>query len=177
MNDNYQIGPGASIELRYAVFDAEGECIASGETLSAIFGFGQLLPALEHALNGARVGDERVVRLKARDAYGPWRKEAVLEVDSQDFPDEVAPGDHFEVENELGHTLVFKVLDVVEDLVVLDTNHPLAGQDVRIELAVLSVKPATQGQLDGLQQSLEDAKLAGQSLLPLESLLRGGSRR
>src|SRR5690606_5102767 len=105
----------------YAVFDADGDAVATGPSrLEFVFGLGQLLPAIERALDGLGVGAQRSLTLKARDAYGRRDPKAVLEVDRSEFPPDVAPGDRFEVENEEGAVLVLQVLDVGPETVHLD---------------------------------------------------------
>lgn len=184
MSREYQVGPDTFVGLEYAVFDADGDAVAGGPNqLEFVFGRGQLLPALERALDGLSTGDRRSVTLQARDAYGRRDPRAVLEVDRTEFPEEVAPGDRFEVENERGAVLVLQVLDVGPETVHLDLNHPLAGQDIRIELAVTNVRPATAAELDAADRALEEAETPPSAsireplpLIPLESLLRGPGR-
>ncbi len=145
---------------------------------------GQLLPAIERALDGLGVGAQRSLTLKARDAYGRRDPKAVLEVDRSEFPPDVAPGDRFEVENEEGAVLVLQVLDVGPETVHLDLNHPLAGQDLRVELSVVGVRPATSEELEAAERALEASEAEGAvgpkvqppPLVPLESLLRGPGR-
>jgi FKBP-type peptidyl-prolyl cis-trans isomerase SlyD len=184
MSRDFQVGPDTFVGLEYAVFDADGDAVASGPShLEFVFGRGQLLPALERALDGLSQGDRRTVTLQARDAYGRRDPRAVLEVDRAEFPEDVAPGDRFEVENEQGAVLVLQVLDVGPDTVHLDLNHPLAGQDIRIDLTVTEVRPATTAELDAAERALEEAAEPAASrlsepmpLIPLESLLRGPGR-
>lgn len=185
MSSDYQIGPGAFVSLDYAVFDADGDAVATGPSrLEFVFGLGQLLPAIERALDGLGVGAQRSLTLKARDAYGRRDPKAVLEVDRSEFPPDVAPGDRFEVENEEGAVLVLQVLDVGPETVHLDLNHPLAGQDLRVELSVVGVRPATSEELEAAERALEASEAEGAvgpkvqppPLVPLESLLRGPGR-
>ncbi len=152
---DYQVGPDTFISIDYSVFDAEGDLVADGNRLACVFGRGQLLPAIERALDGMAEGAKRTLTLAARDAYGKRDPKAVLEVDRSEFPDDVAPGDRFEVENDAGELLVLQVLDVGPDSVHVDTNHPLAGQDVRIELRVVEVRPATEAELQAADDALE----------------------
>lgn len=185
MSSDYQIGPGTFVSLDYAVFDADGDAVATGPSrLEFVFGLGQLLPAIERALDGLGVGAQRSLTLKARDAYGRRDPKAVLEVDRSEFPPDVAPGDRFEVENEEGAVLVLQVLDVGPETVHLDLNHPLAGQDLRVELSVVGVRPATSEELEAAERALEASEAEGAvgpkvqppPLVPLESLLRGPGR-
>ncbi len=148
-SDDFQVGPDTVVTLAYQAFDEEGELVAQSEPAGTevVFGAGQLLPQLEPALAGLVPGDQRTVELEASAAFGEWDQEAVLEVDPSEFPVGTAPGDEFEAENPDGAVLIFKVLDVTPDAVLLDTNHPLAGQRVRFVLEVRAVRPATEEEL------------------------------
>jgi len=180
----YQVGPGTVLSLAYDVFDADSERadgLDAAEAVSVVYGFGQLLPALERALEGMSAGQSKSVVLRPRDAYGPRRPDAMLEVDRSEFPPGVEPGDRFEVENAEGGVLVLKVLDVDDERVVLDTNHPLAGQNVRFELRVLEVRPATSAESAEAEARLHaepgPAEVRADTLLAPERLIRDPRRR
>jgi FKBP-type peptidyl-prolyl cis-trans isomerase SlyD len=180
----YQVGPGTYVTLAYEAFDGDGELVdGTEENAPARFvcGYGLLLPALERALEGMTAGQERSVVLRPAEAYGPRRPDAVLEVDRGEFPDEVAAGDRYELENEAGGILVLRVLDVDDSRIVLDTNHPLAGQNVRFEVRVLDVRPATSDETAQAEARLssegEPTAAAPLGLLPPERLIRDPRRR
>ena len=179
---SYQIGPGMFVMLGYRDFDEEGEALHSEpDELSLVVGYGGLLPAIEERLEGMRQGDERNVELPPERAFGRRNPKAVVEVDKSDFPPDVAPGDRFDAEGADGRPVLLQVLDVTEDAVVLDANHPLAGQRVRFEVAAREVRPATAEELLAAEKRLEQAPAEGNSpleaLVPVERLLRGPSRR
>jgi FKBP-type peptidyl-prolyl cis-trans isomerase SlyD len=167
------------VELRYQVKDVEGESVGpDDEQLGFVFGMGQLLPVVERAIDGLVAGDTRLLKLGSLDAYGPRDPDAVLEVERGEFPPDVQAGDYFEVENADEGLLVLRVLEVTEDCVLVDLNHPLAGQDLQVTVAVLSVRPASQEEQElamktGLEGDDEDAP----PLIAPESLLRGPKRR
>lgn len=171
----YQVGPETFLTLRCSVFDAEGEAASEPETLGVVFGLGQLLGEIETRLEGRRQGERVDVHLKASQAFGRREASRVLEVDRSDFPPDVKEGDRFEVENDQGGLLVVHVLDVRDDLVVLDTNHPLADQDVSFSIEILEVRPATADELEAAEELLnEDLSYLSADLpdVSLRSLLR-----
>lgn len=176
---NFCVGPGMFIGISYCVRDAEGELIGpDSERIECVFGMGQLLPKIEQAIDGLRVGGVRKTKLVARDAYGPRDPEAVLEVERGEFPPDVAPGDYYEVENADEGLLVLRVLEVEPEFVLVDLNHPLAGQDLDVEIRVETVRPATQEEMDlAMKVGLEAEESEGQALIAPESLLRGPKRR
>lgn len=194
LSDGTQVGPGTVVGLGYAIFDAEDDLIeesASDEPLTYIHGYGQLLPVLEAALDGMTAGQERSIWLEAHDAFGPHDPEQIFEVDRDEFPDpdRVQVGDEFGVEGE-GGGFSLRVIDLLPDGFVVDANHPLAGQRVRVRARVEHVRPAGEGEIGEAEQALEAsqaeaaASLGGPpqggarpgGLLSAESLLRRGGQ-
>lgn len=142
------VGPGMYVSLRYRVFDAEGEVVGGEEQAHVVFGMGSLLPVVEAALSGLYSGDTREVVIRARDAYGPRNPALAVDFERADFPPDLEPGDHLELEDSEGHLLVVRVLEVDEESVRLDMNHPLAGQDLRVEFMVAEVRPASEEEVE-----------------------------
>ena len=145
-NPTVAIGPGVWVTLCYHLYDEDDEIVESSDEagcLEALYGYGQLSPTLERGLDGAVVGETRTVMLKGADAFGERDQEKILEVDRAEFPEDVEPGDEFEAEGADGHTVSLRVLEVTDEIAVIDTNHPLAGQEVRIEVTVEDARPAT----------------------------------
>jgi len=174
----FQVGPGMWVRIRYTARDADGELVEDLEPeLGYVHGYGALLLPLEQALDGHRSGERVVATLPPEEAFGKRREEAVLEVAREEFPDDVQPGDRFDVESDDGKMLVLRVLDVHPDAVVADTNHPLAGQSVTFQLELLEVRPATAEELALAEAALEDPSPADGPLIPAARLLRGGSKR
>jgi FKBP-type peptidyl-prolyl cis-trans isomerase SlyD len=175
---DFHVGPETVVSLAYAVYDAEGERVeASERPLEVVFGHGQLLPELEAAIEGLSAGDKKTVRLRPEQAYGRRDPTALIEVDRSEFPDDVAPGDRYEAETEEGETVVLRVVEVLDDAVVVDTNHPLADQTVRFELEVTAVRPASEAELLAAAARLEAGNQPDPPLVPLRRLLEGGRRR
>lgn len=152
----FQVGPQTFVVLRVQVFDAEGEPAGEPEVVPVVAGMGQMLPKVEAALDGRRAGERLELVLGLEDAYGPRNAQRIIEVDRGDFPEDVHPGDRFELENLEGDILVVHVLDVQPDCVVLDTNHPLAGQEVKFALEIQEVRPATPDEIAAAEAVLEE---------------------
>ena len=188
-DSGYQVGPETVVSMSYAVFDAEGEQVdASGEPIEFVFGHGQLLDQIEQGIEGLSAGDRKTLRLGPEQAYGRRDPTALTEVERSDFPDDVAPGDRFEAETPEGEVIVLRVVDVSDEAVVIDTNHPLADQTVRFELEIVGVRPASAAELQAAAERLEAeiraeaegvsaAENGHSTLIPLRRLLEGGRRR
>jgi FKBP-type peptidyl-prolyl cis-trans isomerase SlyD len=179
----YQLGPGIWARLKYQVFDAEGEELASEAVETGfVFGYGALLPALEAALQGKPAGARSTIELAPKDAFGKRDPKLCLEVAREEFPAGVLPGDRFDAEQADGTPLVLQVLEVSESGVVLDLNHPLAGQRVRFDVEVLEARPASPEELALAEAALAEAptdesEAPGGALIHPARLLRRGSQR
>jgi FKBP-type peptidyl-prolyl cis-trans isomerase SlyD len=170
----FQVGPDTVAHFSYQLFDEEGELVedSGGQEFSFLFGYGQLVPRLEMALEGMLPGARKRVQLGPKEAFGERDLSKIIEVDPTDFPPDVAPGDEFVAENEEGDGVTLVVLDVDAERVVLDANHPLAGQTVVLELRVAAVRPALAAEIAEAAQLLERGQTAATSLLPAARLLR-----
>jgi FKBP-type peptidyl-prolyl cis-trans isomerase 2 len=172
----FQAGPGMVVTLTYKLFDAEGELVESNQgeaQLPLLLGYGQAAPSLETALAGAQPGASRRIQLKASEAFGERDASAILELARDEFPADVQVGDEFEAEDAQGEPVALKIVDVDAERVVADRNHPLAGQQISLELLVGSVRPATGEELERSAARLEArGAAAAPALLPASSLLR-----
>src|SRR6187399_1913881 len=174
----YQLSPGMWARLGYQVFDEEDAVVETGESeLCCLIGYGVLFPALEEKLDGLAQGSRRTVLLGPEQAFGRRNPEAQVEVDRADFPEDVAPGDCYEAEDEDGRPVLLQVLDVSEEGVVVDSNHPLAGQTLRFEVEAREVRPATEDELEQAELRILSQEQEPEPLITPESLLRGPSRR
>lgn len=179
----FQIGPEMWVRLRVTIHDAEGEPVQDEPSETEfVFGFGALLPALEDAIAGLPEGAQKKITLKPEDAFGERDPNALLEVLRDEFPPDVAEGDVFDADEDdspeaPGGAVLLRVLEVTPDSVILDRNHPLAGQKVRFDVEVLEVRPAEEAEISAAEAALSVEGPAEQSLIPAASLLRGGTRR
>jgi len=164
--------------LAYQVFDEEDAVVETGDSeLCCLIGYGVLFPALEEKLDGLAQGSRRTVLLGPEQAFGLRNPEAQVEVDRADFPEDVAPGDCYEADDEDGRPVLLQVLDVSAEGVLVDSNHPLAGQTLRFEVEAREVRPATEQELEEAEQRLLSQEEQPEPLITPESLLRGPSRR
>jgi FKBP-type peptidyl-prolyl cis-trans isomerase SlyD len=179
----FQVGPEMWVRVRVMIHDAEGEAVQQEPTESSfVFGLGSLLPALEAAIEGMPEGGKKSITLKPQDAFGERDPKATLEVLRDEFPDDVAEGDVFDADEDdgpdaPGGLVLLRVLEVTPDTVILDRNHPLAGQKVRFDVEIVEVRPAEEAEISAAEAALLAAEPPAQPLIPAASLLRGGTRR
>jgi FKBP-type peptidyl-prolyl cis-trans isomerase 2 len=165
------------VAVHYRLFDAEGELVEESppeEPLSLLLGYGQAAPKIEAALSGSSVGDVRRVKLRPREAFGARDPQLVVEFAREEFPEDLAVGDELEAEDHSGQAVPLKIVDLDHERVVADTNHPLAGQDVTLELRLVRVRPATVREIDQATRRLSQGipTETGPALLPVAALLR-----
>jgi FKBP-type peptidyl-prolyl cis-trans isomerase SlyD len=134
------------VTLDYTVSDDAGEVLDTTEgrePLVYLHGSGFLVPGLENALYDREEGDSFELAVPAMDAYGVYEESLVQEVPGELFDGmEVAEGDTFVADTDDGHRPV-TIVEVSEDFVKVDANHPLAGMDLHFKVNVRGVRAAT----------------------------------
>jgi FKBP-type peptidyl-prolyl cis-trans isomerase SlyD len=130
-----------------------------GEPIVYVHGYGMLVPGLEKALTGLAEGDEKDVVVPPEEGFGERDEELVLEVDRSEMPrpDVVAVGDELVAESPDGEEAVLRVIEVKPDAVVLDGNHPLAGETLHYSVVVREVRPATEEEIERAAAGFEEA--------------------
>jgi FKBP-type peptidyl-prolyl cis-trans isomerase SlyD len=136
------------VSLDYTLRLDDGEIVDSSaeqEPLQFLQGHGQVLPALESALYGMAIGEEKDVVVGPDEGYGELDPDAFQQLPLDAFPPDMAvePGMVLELLDDTGETLVAFVAEVRPDNVVLDFNHPLAGETLYFYLKVAGLRRAT----------------------------------
>jgi len=142
-----QIGKDTVVTLTYQLTTLSGELLeeATLESPAAYLhgGYDGIFPKVEESLEGKAAGDELDVVLEPNDAFGEYDAELVRVEPAHLFPEEVQVGMQLEGASEEGeHALLYTVTDVAEGQVVVDGNHPLAGQSLRLQCQVREVRVA-----------------------------------
>jgi FKBP-type peptidyl-prolyl cis-trans isomerase SlyD len=139
------------VVLHYAVSDSEDTLIDSSydhSPLAVIQGSHYLIPGLESALVGHEAGDKFEVEVSADNAYGQREDGFVQTVPKNMFAgiEDLAVGSQLRATTDDGEQTVI-VIDVQEDEITVDGNHPLAGIDLKFDVEVLEVRDATEEEL------------------------------
>ena len=137
------------VSLSYELYDADGGLIEKAQQpLVYLHGHSGIFPLVEQALEGKAVGEACKVRLTPADAFGEYDAELVRVEDRDKFPAEVAVGMQFQGESEKrSEVIVYTVTDIADGKVVVDGNHPLAGQTLNFSCTIADVRAATQEEL------------------------------
>lgn len=139
------------VAMHYTVTDPQGNELDSsvgGEPLVFLFGHGALIPGLEQALAGKESGDKFKAEISAADAYGERHDQLIQPVPKSMFEGmDVAPGMRFRAAGPDGTEQSVIVLEVTDEEVVVDGNHPLSGIDLSFDVEVIMVRDATEEEL------------------------------
>ncbi len=110
------------------------------EPLEVTLGKGMLIEGFEKALLGHKAGDIIKVRIKPEDAYGEPEEELIITVPVSELPEEleVEPGMELSFDTDEG-PIDLTVIAIEDGEVILDANHPLAGETLNFEIEVLKV--------------------------------------
>ena len=103
--------------------------------LAFVVGSGQVIPGFDEAVRGLAIGESRTVRIEPADAYGEVDPDLVLEFPASDAPDDIAVGDQVPFSN----GAVGIVLEITDEIVRIDANHPLAGEALTFEIELVSI--------------------------------------
>jgi FKBP-type peptidyl-prolyl cis-trans isomerase SlyD len=139
------------VKMHYSVMDSEETLIDSSydhNPLEIIQGTGFLIPGLEKALEGKTSGDKFTVAIKADDAYGQRFDEYVQTVPKAALEgiEELEVGMQLRATTDDGEQTVI-VIDVQDEEITVDGNHPLAGVDLTFEVEILEVRAASEDEL------------------------------
>ncbi|MCX6119357.1 MAG: peptidylprolyl isomerase [Proteobacteria bacterium] len=136
------------ISFHYHLTDASGTTIDksdAGEPLAFLSGSGQIIAGLESVLIGMNIGEKRKVEVEPSQAYGEKDLGKIITVKRSQLPEgDIKPGDMFRGHNDD----VVTVTAVNGDSVVLDSNHPLAGQKLIFDVEIATKRAATASELE-----------------------------
>jgi FKBP-type peptidyl-prolyl cis-trans isomerase SlyD len=140
------VNDGAVISLQYTLSGEDGKTIESNkgqEPLKYTQGAKQIIPGLEKEVAGMKVGEEKRVKVKPEDGYGPINDKAFHE-----FPKEKIPAESLKVGAVLvargpkGQSVPARVHQIKEKTVVVDMNHPMAGKTLVFDVKILEIQAA-----------------------------------
>lgn len=138
------------VSLTYRLFAADGRLIEeTNDPISYLHGgYSNIFPRVETALDGQIAGFACDVSLDPEDAFGEYDEELVRVESRRLFPPNLKVGMQFEGSTEeSGETRVYTVTDIADDKVVVDGNHPLAGQSVVFSCVVTDVREASREEI------------------------------
>ena len=132
---------GNVVDVHYVGKLTDGNVFDSSEgrePLKFEVGSGQIIPGFESAVMGKAVGDKVTVTINPEMAYGEVREDLFVQLPLDKMPGDVEVGQMLQAMSDDGRTQV-RVHEVNTDNVIIDGNHPLAGQDLIFDIEIVSV--------------------------------------
>lgn len=138
------LGKKVKMDYTLTVDKEQVETSVGKEPLEIIYGDRSIIPGLESAIAGMKVGEERVIDVEAKDAYGDVEPGAIKEFPKSSMPTDPAPqvGMILQAESPEGESFPAMIKEIKGDTVVMDFNHPLAGKKLTFKIKILDVSDA-----------------------------------
>ncbi len=120
------------------VFDTSVE----REPLEFTLGQGQLIPGFEQGVIGMKVGESKTINIPADQAYGPHHDDLIQVIERSQLSEDLEPkvGQQLQMRGPDGRTIIVTITDVSETTITIDTNHPLAGQNLTFEIELVEIE-------------------------------------
>ncbi|MBE7386125.1 MAG: peptidylprolyl isomerase [Leptolyngbya sp. SIO1E4] len=137
------VEPGRTVKVHYTGTLSDGSVFDSSEgkdPLEFQVGSGQVIPGFDTAVQQMEVGTTKSVTIPSGEAYGEVREDMIATIPHEQLPEDLNPqvGQTLQLKTPQGSLPVW-VVEIKEDGVMIDGNHPLAGQDLTFELTVIDV--------------------------------------
>lgn len=143
-----QVQNGDKVKVHYHGKLRSGETFDSSEgrePLEFTVGGGQVIPGFDNGVMGMQVGDKRTLEIDVENAYGEKSQEMIIEFPKNQFPEDMNPeeGMQLMMNNGQGQQFPVTVTEVKEESVMLDANHPLAGQELIFDIELVEIVPTS----------------------------------
>ncbi len=141
------------VSLQYKLWLDDGELVEetlADEPLVYLHGHDNIIPGLERALEGMRVGESKKVVVEPEDAYGEYDPEDVEKVSRAALPPELKPtvGMVLTIVDDRGNMYDAVLTDMDEETITLDFNHPMAGERLTFEVTITGLRAASAEELE-----------------------------
>ncbi|RUA07098.1 MAG: peptidylprolyl isomerase [Gammaproteobacteria bacterium] len=140
------------IEMHYTLKNDAGEVIDTSKgqaPMPFLQGHANIVPGLEKAIEGMKVGESCEVSVEAKDGYGEFHQEGVQKIPLealQGVPD-LKVGMELQSQDAQGNPFIVVVKAIDDEMVTVDANHPLAGQTLHFSVSIEAVREATKEEL------------------------------
>jgi FKBP-type peptidyl-prolyl cis-trans isomerase SlyD len=146
VQDNVVVTMHYQLEVDGEVYDASEE----NDPLVFLQGHQNIIPGLESELYGLKVGESKEVQVAPQDGYGEIDKDAIQDVDRDEFPSDIPlePGVELEMKDQEGNEIYARIVSVSKDRVKLDFNEPLAGKKLDFRITIIDLREATAEEIE-----------------------------
>jgi peptidylprolyl isomerase len=139
-----QVQQGDVVRVHYTGKLTNGEQFDSSvgrEPLEFTVGAGQMIKGFDAAMPGMELGEKKTINIQPSEAYGERSEEAVIEFPKENVPPDMPleVGMQLNLRNQDGQPFPVTVTEVREDVIVLDANHMLAGQELVFDIELVEI--------------------------------------
>ena len=139
-----QVKEGDVVKVHYTGKLINGEQFDSSvgrESLEFTVGAGQMIKGFDAAMPGMNLGEKKTINIAPEDGYGPRSEEAIIEFPKENVPAEMVlePGMPLTLSNQAGQPVPVIVVEVKDDIIILDANHFLAGQELIFDIELVEI--------------------------------------
>ncbi len=139
-----QAKEGDTVKVHYTGKLEDGEIFDTSQDddpLEFEIGGGKVIRGFEQGVVGMNEGESKTVEIPSDEAYGPHHQELVIDIEMDQFPDDLDPevGQQFKMRQPDGPTIIVAVAEITDDSVTLDANHPLAGKDLTFDIQLIEI--------------------------------------
>ncbi|KPQ35103.1 MAG: peptidylprolyl isomerase [Phormidesmis priestleyi Ana] len=139
-----QAKSGDTVRVHYTGTLNNGQVFDSSKSrapLEFVLGSGMVIPGFDAAVTGLEPGETVTTTIPTDEAYGPYQEDMVADIERQNIPADfdLEVGQRLQMQVPSGEAMAVTVTDMKGDIVTLDGNHPLAGQDLTFELELVSI--------------------------------------
>ena len=144
-----QVKQGDTVKVHYHGRLTDGTTFDSSsgrEPLEFQVGSGQVIKGFDDGVSGMEIGQKKTIHIPVDDAYGQKEENMIVEFPRSNFPPELSPevGMSLNMTNGSGQVIPVTIVEIKEDSVTLDANHPLAGQDLIFDIELVEIaQPAS----------------------------------
>jgi FKBP-type peptidyl-prolyl cis-trans isomerase SlyD len=145
-----QVAMNTVVTMTYKLQNSDGDTLEESKDPVAYLhgGYDNIFPKVEEAMHGKNVGDVIEVSLDPEDAFGEYDDALVQIEPASAFPSkDLKVGMQFEGEDETGDVILYTITDIADGKVVVDGNHPWAGQRLLFTAIIASVRSANQEEI------------------------------
>jgi peptidylprolyl isomerase len=139
-----QVKAGDVVKVHYTGTLVNGEKFDSSEgrePLEFTVGAGQMIKGFDAAMPGMVVGDKKTINIAPIDAYGEKSDEAIIEFPKENVPADMKlePGMQLTLSDQAGNPFPVTVAEIKDDIIILDANHFLAGQELVFDIELIEI--------------------------------------
>jgi FKBP-type peptidyl-prolyl cis-trans isomerase 2 len=139
-----QVKSGDTVKVHYHGKLTDGSTFDSSEgrePLEFEVGSGQVIPGFDSGVTGMEVGEKKTINIPVDEAYGQKQDDLVMEFPKDRFPADMVPevGMQLNMSNGAGQNFPVVIREINEDTVLLDANHPLAGEELVFDLELVEI--------------------------------------